>query len=167
MSELVEKDEKINEEVFEKIQRIRRVARGSTQAMRDIVWLTNPSSDNIKDLASKMNEVANNMLGTFNWQFDFPNNLSEINLPSAYERLLYDIMIGDSTLFLRNDEVETAWKFLEPVQNAWANNPEIKIYGYPACTWGPDVSNDLIEGCGLTWRYPCKNLTDDGEYCEL
>jgi glucose-6-phosphate 1-dehydrogenase len=94
-------------------------------------------------------------------------DLADIRVPSAYERLLYDVMTGDSTLFSRDDEVETAWKFIDPIQKAWANNPSIKIYGYPAGTWGPSVSNDLIEGCGLTWRYPCKNLTDDGNYCEL
>ena len=53
-------------------------------------------------------------------------DLANIRVPSAYERLLYDVMIGDSTLFSRDDEVETAWKFLEPIQKAWANNPEIK-----------------------------------------
>jgi len=94
-------------------------------------------------------------------------DLADIRVPSAYERLLYDIMLGDSTLFSRDDEVETAWKFIEPIQRAWENNPEIKVYGYPAGTWGPANENDLIEGCGLTWRYPCKNLTDDGLYCEL
>ena len=94
-------------------------------------------------------------------------DLADIRVPSAYERLLYDVMMGDSTLFSRDDEVEMAWKFIEPIQKAWANNPGIKIYGYPAGTWGPSVSNNLIEGCGLTWRYPCKNLTDDGLYCEL
>jgi glucose-6-phosphate 1-dehydrogenase len=94
-------------------------------------------------------------------------DLADIRVPSAYERLLYDVMTGDSTLFSRDDEVETAWKFVEPIQKAWANNHEIKVYGYPAGTWGPSVSNDLIDGCGLTWRYPCKNLSDDGMYCEL
>ncbi len=94
-------------------------------------------------------------------------DLADIRVPSAYERLLYDVMVGDSTLFARDDEVETAWKFIKPIQNAWANDKSIKIYGYPAGTWGPSVSNDLIEGCGLTWRYPCKNLSDDGQYCEL
>jgi glucose-6-phosphate 1-dehydrogenase len=94
-------------------------------------------------------------------------DLADIRMPSAYERLLYDVMTGDSTLFLRDDEVETAWKFIDPIQKAWTNNPEIKIYGYPAGTWGPANANDLIEGCGLMWRYPCKNLTDDGMYCEL
>jgi len=94
-------------------------------------------------------------------------DLANIRVPSAYERLIYDVMIGDSTLFSRDDEVETAWKFIEPIQKAWANNQDIKIYGYPAGTWGPSTANDLVEGCGLTWRYPCKNLADDGLYCEL
>jgi glucose-6-phosphate 1-dehydrogenase len=94
-------------------------------------------------------------------------DLADIRVPSAYERLLHDVMVGDSTLFSRDDEVETAWKFLEPIQKAWANNPAIKIFGYPAGTWGPEHSNDLIEGEDLTWRYPCKNLADDELYCEL
>ena len=94
-------------------------------------------------------------------------DLADVRVPSAYERLLYDVMTGDSTLFSRYDEVETAWKFLEPIQKAWSENPKIKVYGYPAGTWGPEVANDLIEGEGLTWRYPCKNLADDELYCEL
>jgi glucose-6-phosphate 1-dehydrogenase len=93
--------------------------------------------------------------------------LADIRVPSAYERLLYDVMLGDSTLFSRDDEVETAWKFIEPIQKAWKNNPAIKVYGYPAGTWGPELSNRLIEGEGLTWRYPCKNLADEELYCEL
>lgn len=94
-------------------------------------------------------------------------DLADIRMPSAYERLLYDVMLGDSTLFSRYDEVETAWKFLEPIRNAWNNDCSIKIYGYPAGTWGPQQSNDLIEGEGLEWRYPCKNLADEEFYCEL
>ena len=94
-------------------------------------------------------------------------DLADARVPSAYERLLYDVMMGDPTLFSRDDEVETAWKFIEPIQKAWKNNPDIKIYGYPAGTWGPEPSNELIEGEGLTWRYPCKNLADEELYCEL
>ncbi len=94
-------------------------------------------------------------------------DLANIRVPSAYERLLHDVMLGDSTLFSRDDEVETAWKFLEPIQKAWADNKAIKVFGYPAGTWGPEHANDLIEGEGLTWRYPCKNLADEELYCEL
>jgi glucose-6-phosphate 1-dehydrogenase len=95
------------------------------------------------------------------------SELANVRVPSAYERLLNDVMLGDSTLYSRDDTVETAWKFLEPIQQSWANNPAIKIYGYPCGTWGPETANDLIEGKDLTWRYPCKNLADDGLYCEL
>ena len=95
------------------------------------------------------------------------SDLADVRLPSAYERLLSDVMLGDSTLYSRDDTVETAWKFLEPIQIAWATNPDIKMYGYPAGTWGPENANDLIEGTDTSWRYPCKNLADDGLYCEL
>ncbi len=88
-------------------------------------------------------------------------------LPSAYERLLLDAMLGDATLYARGDAVEAAWKFVDPILNAWANNPDIKVHGYPAGTWGPESADNLIEGENLTWRYPCKNLADDGIYCEL
>ncbi|MDP4223293.1 MAG: glucose-6-phosphate dehydrogenase [Bacteroidota bacterium] len=101
-----------------------------------------------------------------NMDFQY-KDLADIRIPSAYERLLYDVMNGDSTLYARDDEVETAWKFIEPVQKAWKNNPAIKVYGYSAGTWGPEPSNSLIEGEGLTWRYPSKNLADEEIYCEL
>jgi len=105
-------------------------------------------------------------LKNVNMDFHY-RDLADARVPSAYERLLYDVMSGDRTLFSRDIEVETAWKFIEPIRKAWENNSQNKIYGYPAGTWGPANANDLIEGCGLTWRYPCKNLTDDGMYCEL
>ena len=94
------------------------------------------------------------------------SSLSDIELPSAYERLLLDCLHGDATLFSRGDTVESAWRFIQPILDAWTNNPSIPIYGYPAGTWGPLESDDLIDG-DTTWRYPCKNLADDGLYCEL
>jgi glucose-6-phosphate 1-dehydrogenase len=54
-----------------------------------------------------------------------------------------------------------------PVLLAWQNNPDIKLYGYPAGTWGPNEANMLFTEPGEDWRYPCKNLAQDGEYCEL
>ena len=88
-------------------------------------------------------------------------------IPDAYEILLYDTLIGDSTLFTRADATEAAWKFLEPIQKTWQNNPQIKLYGYPAGTWGPENSDSLFEGKNNGWRYPCKNLSNDGIFCEL
>ena len=103
---------------------------------------------------------------TVNMDFHY-SDLTGERIPSAYERLLYDSMNGDSTLFARSEEVMAAWKFLIPIIEAWKNNKSIPLYGYPAGTWGPEKADDLIEVLNLTWRYPCKNLTDDGVYCEL
>jgi glucose-6-phosphate 1-dehydrogenase len=95
------------------------------------------------------------------------SDLAHQRIPSAYERLVYDSVKGDSTLFARSAEVMAAWKFLDPVLEAWKSNADIPLYGYPAGTWGPERADELIEGIEMTWRYPCKNLTDDGIYCEL
>ena len=94
------------------------------------------------------------------------SSLTNIQLPAAYERLLLDCLLGDATLYSRGDTVEAAWNFIQPILDGWANNPSIPIYGYPAGTWGPLESDGLIDG-EMTWRYPCKNLADDGLYCEL
>ena len=94
-------------------------------------------------------------------------DLTNQRIPSAYERLLYDTMKGDATLFARTEEVIEAWKFLSPVLDAWQNDKSVPLHGYPAGSWGPEMADDLIAGEGMTWRYPCKNLSDDGIYCEL
>ena len=94
-------------------------------------------------------------------------NLQEAHIPSAYERLLLDCMMGDATLYSRGDSVEEAWKFVQPILDFWKNSKDAPLYGYPAGTWGPEVADSLIEEKELTWRYPCKNLADDGVYCEL
>ena len=101
-----------------------------------------------------------------NMDFHYSDFASE-RIPEAYERLLHDCMNGDNTLYTRSDAVLAAWQFLDPVIKTWHNNLDIPVYGYPAGTWGPDKADDLIEEPELTWRYPCKNLADDGIYCEL
>jgi glucose-6-phosphate 1-dehydrogenase len=88
-------------------------------------------------------------------------------IPEAYQRLLLDCMQGDSTLYTRGDAVEAAWRFLDPVLEAWKNEKDITLHGYPCGTWGPEVADQMIEGEDYTWRYPSKNLADDGLYCEL
>lgn len=95
------------------------------------------------------------------------SSLTDHYIPQAYERLLCDCIQGDSTLFQRNDAVEATWKFVQPIINAFANNRKNPIYGYPAGTWGPERANQLLAKDGFEWRYPCKNLANDGVYCEL
>ena len=95
------------------------------------------------------------------------SDLSAQRIPSAYERLLHDTMKGDATLFARTEEVLEAWKFLAPVIECWKDDKNVPLFGYPAGTWGPENADDLIEDKNMAWRYPCKNLADDGVYCEL
>jgi glucose-6-phosphate 1-dehydrogenase len=67
----------------------------------------------------------------------------------AYERLLLDVMLGDSTLFARHDEVERAWEILTPLLETWApQEPQT----YEAGSWGPKAADELIERDGRHWR---------------
>lgn len=94
-------------------------------------------------------------------------HLLDSYIPEAYQRLLLDCMQGDSTLYTRGDAVEAAWRFVDPILTAWQEDPAIPLHGYPCGTWGPEVADQMIEEKEYTWRYPCKNLADDGLYCEL
>ena len=71
--------------------------------------------------------------------------------PEAYERLLMDVVRGNATLFMRRDEVETAWAFLDPALRAWDSGSE-QPKPYVAGSWGPAAATALIEREGRTWH---------------
>lgn len=73
--------------------------------------------------------------------------------PEAYERLLLDAMSGDATLFARRDEVEEAWAFIDPIEEAWhAKKDAPGLFFYPAGSWGPEEADDLLARDGRAWR---------------
>jgi glucose-6-phosphate 1-dehydrogenase len=73
--------------------------------------------------------------------------------PEAYERLLLDAMAGDATLFARKDEVETAWQFVDAIEDAWHKSDDPPVMAeYPAGSWGPKEADDLLERDGRKWR---------------
>ena len=73
--------------------------------------------------------------------------------PEAYERLLLDAMSGDATLFARRDEVEGAWRFVDAIEDAWhKSDAPPPVCAYPAGSWGPKESDDLLERDGRAWR---------------
>lgn len=74
--------------------------------------------------------------------------------PEAYERLLLDCMLGDSTLFTRHDEVETAWNFVQGVLDAWRTEPIDSLPTYEPGSWGPQTSDEFIWHDGRRWRKP-------------
>ena len=74
-------------------------------------------------------------------------------LPEAYERLLFDCISGDQTLFIRHDEVKVAWRLLDPVLKSWSkSSPEHEPDFYDSGTWGPTSSNKLLELYGHIWH---------------
>jgi glucose-6-phosphate 1-dehydrogenase len=103
---------------------------------------------------------------TVNMDFHY-SDLSDAYVPTAYERLLLDCIQGDATLYSRGDNVEKAWELMQPILDCWNNDPNFPLNGYPAGSWGPLEADKLIAGQINGWRYPCKNLSNDGEYCEL
>ncbi len=71
----------------------------------------------------------------------------------GYPRLLHDAMIGDATLFIRTDEVEQAWKIVDPYLEAWAE-PGGGLHFYNSGTWGPHIADLLLQRSGDAWRTP-------------
>ena len=74
--------------------------------------------------------------------------------PEAYERLLLDCMLGDSTLFTRRDEVEAAWTFIQGILDAWKEVPPETIQTYESGSWGPQAADEFIWRDGRRWRRP-------------
>ena len=89
------------------------------------------------------------------------SDLAENKISEAYERLLLDCMIGDSTLYARADAVKASWKFVDPILQAWKNNPDIPLYFYECNTWGPKEANALFGDKELKWRAPFKKFKTD------
>jgi glucose-6-phosphate 1-dehydrogenase len=86
-------------------------------------------------------------------EFSYAEAFGETAAP-AYETLLLDVMIGEMTLFTRSDEVEAAWKLIDPLIKHWEEHPPKRMPEYPAGSWGPREADELIEECGAEWREP-------------
>jgi len=74
-----------------------------------------------------------------------------IYAPEAYERLLMDVIRGNATLFMRRDEVEAAWRWIDPIHQAWSLSNE-PPRPYIAGTWGPAAAIALVERDGRSWN---------------
>ena len=71
----------------------------------------------------------------------------------GYERLLLDVLVGDPTLFIRTDEVEQAWRIVDPILTAWADET-VPLARYEAGSWGPAEADQLLARDGRRWRKP-------------
>ena len=78
------------------------------------------------------------------------NGVDGINTPEAYEKLLYDVMIGDATNFTHWDEVALAWEFVDSILDVWENEPA-DFPNYTSGSMGPDDADKLLEQDGFHW----------------
>ena len=93
-------------------------------------------------------------LGNVDMDFEYEDYFGAT--PSTgYERLLYDCMLGDATLFQRADMVEAGWRIVTPVLDVWKALPPRDFPNYPAGSWGPADSDTMLEKDGRVW----KNIT--------
>lgn len=74
--------------------------------------------------------------------------------PEAYERLILDSILGDSTLFIRSDETEVSWNLYTPLLESWQEAGKPGLSHYIAGTWGPKEADELLSRRGHKWRTP-------------
>jgi glucose-6-phosphate 1-dehydrogenase len=84
--------------------------------------------------------------------FNYGSSFGERS-PSAYETLLLDALIGDATLYTRQDMVEASWAVVEPIQDLWRET-HFDFPNYPAGTWGPAAADEMLAQRGHAWRTP-------------
>ena len=77
-----------------------------------------------------------------------------VRTPAAYETLLLDAMLGDATLYTRQDMVEASWSVVQPILDTWEARPDDPFPNYDAGTWGPKASDEMLARRGHTWRVP-------------
>ena len=89
-------------------------------------------------------------LGAVNMDFQYKDYFGAT--PSTgYERLLYDCMCGDATLFQRSDMVEASWQIVAPILDVWQALPPRRFPNYAAGTWGPREADELLERDKRYW----------------
>lgn len=93
------------------------------------------------------------LLGPVDMQFRY-SEAFRVTPPEAYETLLLDVVRGDATLFMRADQVESAWAVISPILDAWEGVPPADFPDYPAGSWGPESADLLIAKEGHNWLQP-------------
>jgi glucose-6-phosphate 1-dehydrogenase len=90
-------------------------------------------------------------MGSVDMDFDYADHFDE-KVSTGYERLLYDCMVGDATLFQRADMVEASWRVVSPVLDVWKAIPARDFPNYKAGTWGPEDGDELLLNDGRAWK---------------
>ena len=87
-----------------------------------------------------------------NLEFHYRSAFRDLSIPEDYERLLQDALLGDASLFIRNDHIEEAWKIVDPLIDAWTDLDISPLHIYACGSWGPDAADALLAQDGRRWR---------------
>jgi glucose-6-phosphate 1-dehydrogenase len=87
--------------------------------------------------------------------FHYSSSFGAGALPDAYERLLMDALHGDASLFTRNDEIEAAWRLIDPIVQGWESPDAPPLLIYPPGSWGPAEADEFMARDGRAWRKSC------------
>jgi len=90
-------------------------------------------------------------MGAVDMDFNYLDHFGD-TVSTGYERLLYDCMIGDATLFQRADMVEASWRIVSPILDVWTAIPARDFPNYEAGSWGPKDADELLESDGRKWK---------------
>ncbi len=91
-------------------------------------------------------------------ELDFKFDTSGKELPDAYQRLLLDALVGDPGLFARSDEVEQAWRIIDPIISAWKSPAAPTLNPYEPGMWGPEQCTEWMHAQGRNWFDVCPIL---------
>jgi glucose-6-phosphate 1-dehydrogenase len=87
--------------------------------------------------------------------FHYRDSFKDTALPDAYERLLLDALLGDASLFTREDEIELSWKLIDYVMRGWETPQAPPLVAYPRGSWGPDEATELLSDEERDWWLGC------------
>jgi len=131
------------------------------QPNRLIIRIQPDEGISVRFLTKKPGEAM--QLGPVDMRFSY-REAFQMPVPEAYETLLLDVMLNDSTQFMRADQQEKAWEVIAPILKVWQSVEPSDFPNYPAGSWGPEGAELIAARSGRTWHVPNTNSTKDG--CE-
>jgi glucose-6-phosphate 1-dehydrogenase len=95
-------------------------------------------------------------------EFHYRDAFGGLAIPEAYERLLLDVLQGDASLFVRGDQIELAWKIVDPIQAGWEDTQAPPLSVYAPGSWGPEEADAFIKRDGRAWLMGCGKHSAEG-----
>lgn len=125
---------------------------GSNLAANKLVIRLQPEESIQLNMMNKLPGLGEGMQVTpVTLNLTMPDHIADSRVPEAYERLILDVIRGNSTLFVHRDEVEAAWVWADAILDGWKQST-VAPHGYPAGSWGPQAAFELVARDGRSWH---------------